>query len=114
MDTKIAPLPCGLDEENQDESQDDLLMHEAEETVTLGRKLFKRSHSRPLHLTYTLSRAGEFPGYDEVSVIEQSRQELREYSEDKDRELGEELETKVCAHTYVLSVACFTVFTQRN
>ncbi len=83
------------EEENPEESQDDLLMHETEEAISLGRRLFKKSHDRSVNLTYTLSQAGEFPGFNEVSVVEQSRQELKEYSVDKDRELEEEVEKQV-------------------
>lgn len=94
---KPLSLPPQLlkDEIQEDESQDDLLMHEAEETVSLGRKLFKMSCKTSLSLMSTLTQAGEFPSYDEVSVVEQSWQDLKEYSEDKDRELEEEMRKEV-------------------
>ena len=84
-------------EEDLLESQDDLIMHEAKETVTLGRYHFKKSQERPQNLTYTLSREGEFPGFNAVSVVEQARQELKEYSKDKDRELSKEAKRNVSA-----------------
>ena len=55
------------------ETDDDILMHELERQVSLGRQHFS--------VDRMLSRDGDFPGLSDYSVIDQSKEELKEYEE---------------------------------